>query len=71
MNLSDVVRWRDWHRSRVTQYEPYSDMAMFHRKATMALNLRIASMQTEQKHQQPIPFEWDAFCEAYRPDNEK
>jgi len=71
VNLSDVVRWRDWHRSRVTQYEPFSDMAMFHRKATMALNLRIASMQTDEAHRSDTTFDWTAFCDAYRPDNER
>jgi hypothetical protein len=71
MSLSDVIRWRDWHRSRVTLYAPLSDMACFHRKATLALNLRIASMQTPKRHQSPETFDWAAFCEAYRPDNER
>lgn len=71
MSLSDVIRWRDWHRSRVTLYPPLSEMAMFHRKATLALNLRIASMQTPQRHQSPVPFDWTAFCEAYQPEHEK
>jgi hypothetical protein len=67
VNEQMLIKWRDWHKSRKRFYSPISRMGKFHIQAAHEVQIRINEMRTARLLQIEKPFEWEKFCEAYRP----